>query len=223
MMNLIKINLLPYREELSQKKKQKFNVMMAASGLIGVGLSVVAFVGINQAISTQESRNSFLEGEIKTLDRAIAEIASLKAEKEDFLAKKQKVEELQSKRFEGAQIIDTLNQLIPEGVFLISVSSSNEKNYEIKGKASSDNRIAMFMKSLPSTMLFEQPELLEIKKTDNGQDFVIKSDLITPKNKILDAGAGIAIDSASSESASSASAAIPAEQNASNGGRGKEK
>lgn len=219
MMNLIKINLLPYREELSQKKKQKFNVMMAASGLIGVGLSVVAFVGINQAISTQESRNSFLEGEIKTLDRAIAEIASLKAEKEDFLAKKQKVEELQSKRFEGAQIIDTLNQLIPEGVFLISVSSSDEKNYEIKGKASSDNRIAMFMKSLPSTMLFEQPELLEIKKTDNGQDFVIKSDLITPQNKILDAGAGIAIDSASSESASSASAAIPAEQNASNGGR----
>ena len=146
MMNLIKINLLPYREELSQKKKQKFNVMMAASGLIGVGLSVVAFVGINQAISTQESRNSFLEGEIKTLDRAIAEIASLKAEKEDFLAKKQKVEELQSKRFEGAQIIDTLNQLIPEGVFLISVSSSNEKNYEIKGKAASDNRIAMFSK-----------------------------------------------------------------------------
>ena len=219
MMDLIKINLLPYREELNQKKKQKFNVLMAASGLIGVGLSVVAFVGINQAISTQESRNAFLEGEIKILDTAIAEIASLKAEKEDFLAKTQKVEELQSKRFEGAQIIDTLNQLIPEGVFLISVSSSDEKNYEIKGKASSDNRIAMFMKSLPSTMLFEQPELLEIKKTDNGQDFVIKSDLITPKNKILDAGAGIAIDSASSESASSASAAIPAEQNASNGGR----
>ena len=219
MMDLIKINLLPYREELNQKKKQKFNVLMAASGIIGIGLAVVAFLGINQAISAQESRNAFLEGEIKILDTAIAEIASLKAEKEDFLAKKQKVEELQSKRFEGAQIIDTLNQLIPEGVFLISASSSNEKNYEIKGKASSDNRIAMFMKSLPSTMLFEQPELLEIKKTDNGQDFVIKSDLITPKNKILDAGAGIAIDSASSESASSASAAMPAEQNASNGGR----
>ena len=219
MMDLIKINLLPYREELNQKKKQKFNVLMAASGIIGIGLAVVAFLGINQAISAQESRNAFLEGEIKILDTAIAEIASLKAEKEDFLAKKQKVEELQSKRFEGAQIIDTLNQLIPEGVFLISVSSSDEKNYEIKGKASSDNRIAMFMKSLPSTMLFEQPELLEIKKTDNGQDFVIKSDLITPQNKILDAGAGIAIDSASSESTSSASAAIPAEQNASNGGR----
>ena len=81
MINLIKINLLPYREESNQKKKQKFNVLMAASGIIGVALSVVAFMGINQAISAQESRNSFLEGEIKTLDIAIAEIASLKAEK----------------------------------------------------------------------------------------------------------------------------------------------
>ena len=61
MINLIKINLLPYREESNQKKKQKFNVLMAASGIIGVALSVVAFMGINQAISAQESRNSFLE------------------------------------------------------------------------------------------------------------------------------------------------------------------
>jgi len=219
MMDLIKINLLPYREELNQKKKQKFNAVMVASGLIGVGLSIVAFMGINQAISIQESRNAFLEGEIKTLDTAIAEIASLKAEKEDFLAKKQKVEELQGKRFEGAHIIDTLNQLIPEGAFLLSVSSANEKSYEIKGKASSDNRIAMFMKSLPSTMVFGQPELLGIKKTDNGQEFVVKADLISLNNKVLSAGSGVEADAVSQEFASGASVVAPAEQNASNGGR----
>jgi len=218
-MDLIKINLLPYREELNQKKKQKFNAVMVASGLIGVGLSIVAFMGINQAISIQESRNAFLEGEIKTLDTAIAEIASLKAEKEDFLAKKQKVEELQGKRFEGAHIIDTLNQLIPEGAFLLSVSSANEKSYEIKGKASSDNRIAMFMKSLPSTMVFGQPELLGIKKTDNGQEFVVKADLISLNNKVLSAGSGVEADAVSQEFASGASVVAPAEQNASNGGR----
>ena len=217
MINLIKINLLPYREESNQKKKQKFNVLMAASGIIGVALSVVAFMGINQAISAQESRNSFLEDEIKTLDIAIAEIASLKAEKEDFLAKKQKVEELQSKRFEGAHIIDTLNQLIPEGVFLLSVSSSDEKSYEIKGKASSDNRMAMFMKSLPSTMVFGPPELLEIKKTDNGQDFIIKSDLSSLSNKGF--GAGVEAEPVPLESASSESVVVPVEQNASNGGK----
>ena len=174
-MNLIKINLLPYREELSQKEKQKFKVMMMTAGLIGIGLAGLAFVGLNQAISSQEARNTFLEQEIQKTDEAIKEIASLEAEKADFLAKKQKVEELQNKRFEGARIIDTLNQLLPEGAYVLSIASQDGDSYDITGKASSDNRIAMFMRALPTTGIFNQPELLGIEKTDNGQKFVIKT------------------------------------------------
>lgn len=175
MTDLIKINLLPYREELSQKEKQKFKVMMMTAGLIGIGLAGLAFVGLNQAISSQEARNTFLEQEIQKTDEAIKEIASLEAEKADFLAKKQKVEELQNKRFEGARIIDTLNQLLPEGAYVLSIASQDGDSYDITGKASSDNRIAMFMRALPTTGIFNQPELLGIEKTDNGQKFVIKT------------------------------------------------
>ena len=175
MTDLIKINLLPYREELSQKEKQKFKVMMMTAGLIGIGLAGLAFVGLNQAISSQEARNRFLEQEIQKTDEAIKEIASLEAEKADFLAKKQKVEELQNKRFEGARIIDTLNQLLPEGAYVLSIASQDGDSYDITGKASSDNRIAMFMRALPTTGIFNQPELLGIEKTDNGQKFVIKT------------------------------------------------
>lgn len=175
MADLIKINLLPYREELSQKEKQKFKVMMMTAGLIGIGLAGLAFVGLNQAISSQEARNTFLEQEIQKTDEAIKEIASLEAEKADFLAKKQKVEELQNKRFEGARIIDTLNQLLPEGAYVLSIASQDGDSYDITGKASSDNRIAMFMRALPTTGIFNQPELLGIEKTDNGQKFVIKT------------------------------------------------
>lgn len=175
MADLIKINLLPYREELRQKEKQKFKVMMMTAGLIGIGLAGLAFVGLNQAISSQEARNTFLEQEIQKTDEAIKEIASLEAEKADFLAKKQKVEELQNKRFEGARIIDTLNQLLPEGAYVLSIASQDGDSYDITGKASSDNRIAMFMRALPTTGIFNQPELLGIEKTDNGQKFVIKT------------------------------------------------
>lgn len=175
MTDLIKINLLPYREELSQKEKQKFKVMMMTAGLIGIGLAGLVFVGLNQAISSQEARNTFLEQEIQKTDEAIKEIASLEAEKADFLAKKQKVEELQNKRFEGARIIDTLNQLLPEGAYVLSIASQDGDSYDITGKASSDNRIAMFMRALPTTGIFNQPELLGIEKTDNGQKFVIKT------------------------------------------------
>lgn len=174
MIELIKINLLPYREQLEQKKKQQFKFLMIGALLIGVGLAALAYLGINQAISKQESRNEYLEQEIKNLDTQLTEIDKLKEEKNNFLSRKQKVEELQEKRFQAAKIIDTLNVLIPEGAYLTDINAENPITYNINGKATSDNKIAMFMRSIPSTGVFMQPELSNIKKADNAQEFTLK-------------------------------------------------
>ena len=175
MTELIKINLLPYREEIKQRKRQQFKILMLSSLLIGVGLSAIAYLAINNAISDQESRNAFLEAEITKLDNDLGEIKKLQQEKENFLAKKQKVEELQEKRSQAAYIIDSLNVVIPDNTYITSLEAENPTSYKITGRAISDNKIAMFMRSLPSTGIFTQPELLEIKKIDNYQEFNIKS------------------------------------------------
>ena len=175
MTELIKINLLPYREEIKQRKRQQFKILMLSSLLIGVGLSAIAYLAINNAISDQESRNTFLEAEITKLDNDLGEIKKLQQEKENFLAKKQKVEELQAKRSQAAYIIDSLNVVIPDNTYITSLDAENPTSYKITGRAISDNKIAMFMRSLPSTGIFTQPELLEIKKIDNYQEFNIKS------------------------------------------------
>ena len=175
MTELIKINLLPYREEIKQRKRQQFKILMLSSLLIGVGLSAIAYLAINNAISDQENRNAFLEAEITKLDNDLGEIKKLQQEKENFLAKKQKVEELQEKRSQAAYIIDSLNVVIPDNTYISSLDAENPTSYKITGRAISDNKIAMFMRSLPSTGIFTQPELLEIKKIDNYQEFNIKS------------------------------------------------
>lgn len=175
MTELIKINLLPYREEIKQRKRQQFKILMLSSLLIGVGLSAIAYLAINNAIGDQESRNTFLEAEITKLDNDLGEIKKLQQEKENFLAKKQKVEELQEKRSQAAYIIDSLNVVIPDNTYITSLEAENPTSYKITGRAISDNKIAMFMRSLPSTGIFTQPELLEIKKIDNYQEFNIKS------------------------------------------------
>ena len=175
MTELIKINLLPYREEIKQRKRQQFKILMLSSLLIGIGLSAIAYLAINSAISDQESRNAFLEAEITKLDNDLGEIKKLQQEKENFLAKKQKVEELQEKRSQAAYIIDSLNVVIPDNTYITSLDAENPTSYKITGRAISDNKIAMFMRSLPSTGIFTQPELLEIKKIDNYQEFNIKS------------------------------------------------
>ena len=174
MIEFVKINLLPYREEIKQRKKQQFKVLMLSALLIGAGLLVLTYLTINNAISRQGDRNALLGKEIEKLDKALGEILKLQQEKENFLSKKQKVEELQEKRSQAAYIIDSLNVVTPDNSYLTALEAESSTSYKITGRASSDNKIAMFMRSLPSTGVFAQPELLSIKKIDNYQEFTLK-------------------------------------------------
>ena len=70
MIEFVKINLLPYREEIKQRKKQQFKVLMLSALLIGAGLLVLTYLTINNAISRQEDRNALLGKEIEKLDKA---------------------------------------------------------------------------------------------------------------------------------------------------------
>ena len=177
MIELTRINLLPYREEIKQRKQQQFKVLMLGAFAIGLGLAAATYLGIDSAISNQEGRNNFLQTEIDRLDRELGEIDKLQQEKEAFLAKKLKVEELQEKRYQAAYILDSLNALTPDNTYLTALEAESSTSYKISGHAVSDNKIAVMMRSLPSTGIFLQPELLSIKKVDNYQEFTLKSSI----------------------------------------------
>ena len=177
MIELTRINLLPYREEIKQRKQQQFKVLMLGAFAMGLGLAAATYLGIDSAISNQEGRNNFLQTEIDRLDRELGEIDKLQQEKEAFLAKKLKVEELQEKRYQAAYILDSLNALTPDNTYLTALEAESATSYKISGHAISDNKIAVMMRSLPSTGIFLQPELLSIKKVDNYQEFTLKSSI----------------------------------------------
>ena len=177
MIQLTRINLLPYREEIKQRKQQQFKVLMLGAFAVGLGLAAATYLGIDSAISNQEGRNNFLQTEIDRLDRELGEIDKLQQEKEAFLAKKLKVEELQEKRYQAAYILDSLNTLTPDNTYLTALEAESPTSYKISGHAISDNKIAVMMRSLPSTGIFLQPELLSIKKVDNYQEFTLKSSI----------------------------------------------
>lgn len=190
-MNLIKINLLPYREIREQKQKKQFQQIMLLGGLAGLLLSGAIWAALEGAISNQNSRNESLEAGIKQLDKELSEIKTLNEQKRNFLARKQKVEELDVKRFEGARVLDTLDQITPEGTHLVSLAPNTTGNtnatatgnnaYILNGKAVSDNKVALFMTGLPSTGIFDQAELQSIKKGEDAQEFSLASKLVEQK------------------------------------------
>ena len=95
---MIRINLLPHREQRRQARQRQF--VSIAIGLAVLALSVIGLVHIvlAQQIENQQSRNKLLKGEIAKLDEQIKEIDRLREQTQALLARKQIVETLQTNR-----------------------------------------------------------------------------------------------------------------------------
>ncbi|WP_107819766.1 MULTISPECIES: PilN domain-containing protein [Neisseria] len=177
MNNLIKINLLPYREEMDKRKQQQFKMLMYGAVLTGVAAVAATYLFIDNMINNQSERNTLLETSIAHLDTELSEIQKLKQEKDAFLIKKNKIEELQLKRLQAAKILDSLNEAVPESTYLTSLDAVTADSYRLNGRTSSDNRVAAMMRAMPNTGIFKQPELLSIKKNNSYQEFTLQATL----------------------------------------------
>ena len=211
MIPLIQLNMLPYREEQDKQKKAQFTRLMVFSGLVGVGLLVLTYVSLSGMILNQESRNQQLTDGIAQLDIQIKEVETLEAEKRDFLARKAKVEELENKRFEAARMIDSLNTVAPEGVYLTGIRAKDVSTYTLSGKATSDSKIADFMRVIPSTNVFGQPSLDRINKVESVQEFelTVAVSASAPMNSDSANIAPVVMPSESDSAAGNIAASVP--------------
>ena len=211
MIPLIQLNMLPYREEQDKQKKAQFTRLMVFSALVGVGLLVLTYVSLSGMILNQESRNQQLTAGIEQLNIQIKEVETLEAEKRDFLARKAKVEELENKRFEAARMIDSLNTVAPEGVYLTGIKAKDVSTYTLSGKATSDSKIADFMRVIPSTNVFGQPSLDSINKVESVQEFelTVAVSASAPMNSDSANIAPVVIPSESASATGNISASVP--------------
>ncbi len=159
---MIRINLLPHRE-LRRKARQQLIVVLA--GLVGL-LAIVVVMSIQTIgagkIDYQNGRNQYLTDQIAILDTEIAEIAEIKAQTKELIARKQVVETLQGSRSEVVVLLDQLVRLLPDGVYLQSVKQ-DDHNITLVGYAQSNAWVSVLMRNLESSQWLESPLLIEIK------------------------------------------------------------
>ena len=113
---MILINLLPHREAARKRRREAFQVTMFASFLLGLLIAGAIYWWFQNQIAEQQSKNAFLQSEIKLLDGQIKEIASLEQEIAALRARQKAVEDLQSDRNLPVHLLNELVQQLPDGV-----------------------------------------------------------------------------------------------------------
>ena len=103
-----RINLLPWREELRQKRKKDFLTALVGAVMIGGLLAYATKLGVQAQTRSQQSRNTILQEEIALLDQQIEEILGLENQKERLLARMEIIEQLQRARPEVVHRFDDL-------------------------------------------------------------------------------------------------------------------
>lgn len=163
------INLLPWRDELRKQRQQELYAMLGVAALVAVGIWGVVHLYHTQLIEYHQSRNQYLELEIKKLDKKIAEIRQLQKEKERLLARMRAIEQLQGNRPLIVRLFDELIVSLPEGVSLLKLTQKGS-NVTINGVAQSNARVSSFMRNLETSTWLKDPQLDIIQaKDESGQ------------------------------------------------------
>ena len=141
------INLLPWREAARKKSQQQF--VMSIVGALAVGAAVVAggYTYMEGQISYQKERNAYIEKEIKRLDKVLAEIKTLDANRKALLDRIAVIERLQSTRPGIVHLFDEMVNALPKGLYLTKLQQTNDK-IKLEGKAESSARVSSYMNRL---------------------------------------------------------------------------
>ena len=163
----IKINLLPWREEVREQQKKEFlKITIAILVLAGAMVGGVDRY-YNRAIDHQTSRNAFLQVEIQILEERIEEIRLLQQKRNELLSRMTVIQELQGNRPVIVRVFDEMARVLPDELFIESIQAKGG-TFTLKGRSASNIQISNMMRSFDQSPWFINPNLLGVNANEGS-------------------------------------------------------
>lgn len=184
---MVRINLLPWREQLREERKRQFFISLAITAIIGVFLVFVVNKYYELEVDNQNYRNQYLKSQINAMEKNLKDIEELKKKKEELLSRMRVIQQLQSNRQILARLLDQFVRTLPEGVFYTSLTK-NAKKITINGMTVSNNRVSQLMRNFDGSPWLANPNLTVITRlnqkdpNDKAASFTLLVDETEPKD-----------------------------------------
>ena len=159
---MIRINLLPHREEKRKARRQQFYALIGMVSILAALIVFLVHSVIAGYITAQEAKNDFLKKEIAVLDKQLDQIKRLKEQTQALLVRKQIIESLQRDRAEAVRLLTEMTRQMPEGVYIRSLKQDGVK-ISLSGYAQSNARVSTLMRNIEASPWLEKPQLVEVK------------------------------------------------------------
>lgn len=147
---MAKINLLPWRDELREKRKKQFITASVGVALLGALLVGATWFFYDQKLSDQEQANQLIVSTNQNLDQQLKSLDGLQEKRNQIIERMKLIQGLQSQRPIAVRLIDELARVTPTNVFITRFTRSGNK-FTFEGKADSPNAVAEFLRNLEAS------------------------------------------------------------------------
>ncbi|KTF14084.1 PilN domain-containing protein [Pseudoalteromonas sp. H105] len=161
------INLLPWREQQRKQSQNKFATILFLVVLVSFLSMYMLSAYYGGLRDGQNIRNNFLNTEIAQLDMRIREIRELDRKKESLQQRMRLIEDLQSSRNLGTQIMDEVAKIVPGGVYLTKLERRGSA-IQVIGRSESNNRLSSMLRQVQNSYLLEKPSMQGIVAGENS-------------------------------------------------------
>ena len=162
---MIKINLLPYREERRKitLARQTFFLVI----VVGVFLFLLGSVHTVMVLSVKRAEKKVIQAEkiLLELQSITGDLEKFKKDKEIVEKKLNIIDNLEKNRHFTVKLLTVLAKELPSGSMWLTLLDEQETNLRIEGVARDNETIAHYMTGIEKTPIIESVDLLSSQQT----------------------------------------------------------
>lgn len=164
---MARINLLPWRQEVRERKNKEFMTLVVAVILLSLLGAFAAWSYFNNQLTNQQTANENIRQENTNLDRALAEIETLEQQRDDIVARMKVIQDLQGRRPVPVRVWDDIARLIPAQMYLTNMKREGEM-ITFTGQAGDNTVISNFIRALDGSEWLQESAVVSIQQPNAG-------------------------------------------------------
>ena len=147
---MAKINLLPWRDALREKRKKEFIAYCVGAALVGVLAVALAWFFYSQKLEDQEQANQLVVSTNQNLDVQLKSLEGLQEQRNAIVERMKLIQGLQGQRPVAVRLVDEMVRVTPSNMYITKLVRTGDK-FTIEGKAESPNTVAEFLRNLEAS------------------------------------------------------------------------
>jgi type IV pilus assembly protein PilN len=147
---MARINLLPWRDELREKRKKEFIAVSIGVALLGVLGVVGTWMYFDNKLEDQNQANQLVMSTNQNLDVQLKSLEGLQEQRDAIVERMKLIQGLQGQRPVAVRLVDELVRVTPSNIYITKFVRQGDK-FTIEGRADSPNTVADLLRGLEAS------------------------------------------------------------------------